>query len=187
MTKKRSMVLIGVLCLIGFNTFSFGTEGVQDRVVLATIHFKNGSAALSPENENELKKIQSVLEADPAIGLQIEGYGDKASFPESDPEISQKRLQAVQQWFLRHSVDPDRLMIKGLGDSPSAVKSATPQDHILVRRVEIVQTALKLPFAYLPSVNFEFEPVIEGKEVIHDFVIQNKGAALLQVQSVKTD
>jgi hypothetical protein len=46
---------------------------------------------------------------------------------------------------------------------------------------------LKLPLAYLPSANFEFEPVVEGKEVIHDFVIQNKGAALLQVQSVKTD
>ena len=179
MTKKRSIVLIGVLCLIGFNTFSFGTEGVKDRVVLATIYFKNGSAELSPEFENELKKVQSVLEADPTISLQIEGYGDKAGFAESEsnPEISQKRLQAVQQWFLRHSVDPDRLMIKSLGDSPPAVKSATPQDRILVRRVEIVQMAIELPSAYLPSVNFEFEPVVEGKEVIHDFVIQNKGAA----------
>ncbi len=187
MTKKRSIVLIGVLCLIGFNTFSFGTEGVEDRVVLATIYFKNGSAELGPEFESELKKVQAVLEADPTIGLQIEGYGDKAGFAESNPEISQKRLQAVQQWFLRHSVDPDRLSIKSPGDSPSAVKSATLQDPILVRHVEIVQMALKLPSAYLPSVKFEFEPVVEGKEVIHDFVIQNKGAALLQVQSVKTD
>ncbi|MEJ2101244.1 MAG: hypothetical protein P8X68_14890 [Desulfobacterales bacterium] len=46
---------------------------------------------------------------------------------------------------------------------------------------------LKLPLAYLPSAHFEFEPVVEGKEVIHDFVIQNKGEALLQVRSVKTD
>jgi len=187
MAKKRSIVLIGVLCLIGFSTFSFGAEGVKGRVVLATIFFKNGSAELGPEFENELKKVQSVLEADPTIGLQIEGYGEKVGFAESNREVSQKRLQAVQQWFLKHSVDPDRLMMKGLGDSPSAAKNATPQDDFLVRRVELVQMALKLPSAYLPSVKFEFEPVVEGKEVIHDFVIQNKGAALLQVQSVKTD
>jgi hypothetical protein len=46
---------------------------------------------------------------------------------------------------------------------------------------------VKLPSAYVPSAAFEFEPVVEGKEVVHDFVIQNKGAALLEVQSVRTD
>jgi hypothetical protein len=46
---------------------------------------------------------------------------------------------------------------------------------------------LKLPLAYLPAANFEFEPVVEGKAVSHEFVIQNKGSALLEVQSVKTD
>jgi len=128
-----------------------------------------------------------VLEADPAIGLQIEGYGDKAGLAESNREISQKRLQAVQQWFLRHSVAPDRLMIKGPGDSPSTAENATPGDDVLVRRVEIVQMALTMPLAYLPSARFEFEPVVEGKEVTHEFVVQNKGAALLEVQNVKTD
>ena len=51
---------------------------------------------------------------------------------------------------------------------------------------EVVED-LKLPLAYLPSASFEFEPVVEGKEVVHDFVIQNKGQALLQVRNVKTD
>ncbi len=187
MTKKQSIVLIIVLCLVGFCTFSFSAEGPADRVVLATIFFKNGSAELNSENENDLKKVQAVLEADPTVGLQIEGYGEKVRFAESNREISQKRLQTVQQWFLKHSVDPDRLMIMGPVDSPPATKNATPQEDFLIRRVEIIQMALKLPSAYLPSGNFEFEPVVEGKEVIHDFVIQNKGAALLEVQSVKTD
>jgi hypothetical protein len=187
MAKKRSIILIGVLCLIGFNTFSFGAEGLKDRIVLATIYFKNDSAELNPESENELKKVQTMLEADPAIGLQIEGYGERVGFAESNREISKTRLQAVQQWFLKHSVDPDRLIIKSPGDSPSAAENATLQDHFLARRVDIVQMDLKLPSAYMPSVHFEFEPVVEGKEVTHDFVIQNNGAALLQVQSVRTD
>lgn len=187
MAKKRSIVLIGMMCLMGLSTFSSGTEGPADRVVLATIVFNNSSAQLSSENENELKKVQSLLEADPTVGLQIEGHGDKVGFAESNREISQKRLQAVQQWFLNHSVDPDRLMITGSSESAPAVEHATTPDDFLIRRVEIIQMALKRPSAHLPSVNFEFEPVVEGKEVIHDFVIQNKGEAALQVQSVRTD
>ena len=123
----------------------------------------------------------------PAVGLQIEGYGEKAGSAESNREISQKRLLAVQQWFLKHRIDRDRLMIKSIGDSQPAAETATLQDHLFIQRVEIVQMALKLPSAYLPSAHFEFEPVVEGKEVVHDFVIQNKGAALLKVPSVKTD
>ena len=51
---------------------------------------------------------------------------------------------------------------------------------------EVVED-LKLPLAYLPSASFEFEPVVEGKEVVHDFVIQNKGAGDLKIQNVRTD
>jgi hypothetical protein len=187
MVKMRSIVMIGVLCLIGFHALSDGAEGLKEHAVLATIYFSKDSTELGPESENELKKVQSMLEADPAIGLQIEGYGDQVGFAESNHEISQKRLQAVQQWLLKHGVDSDRLMIKGFIDSASAVKNATPGDQFLVRRLELVQTALELPSVYMPSVNYVFEPVVEGQEVVHDFVIQNKGLALLQVQNVKTD
>ena len=45
----------------------------------------------------------------------------------------------------------------------------------------------KLPSAYLPAARFEFAPVVEGQDVSHNFVIQNKGAAPLKIQSVKTD
>jgi outer membrane protein OmpA-like peptidoglycan-associated protein len=83
MKKKRSIFLIGVLCLMGFNTLSYGAEGVTERAVLTTIYFSNGSADLGSESENELKKVQSVLEADPAIGLQIEGHGDQVGFAET--------------------------------------------------------------------------------------------------------
>lgn len=42
------------------------------------------------------------------------------------------------------------------------------------------------PVAFLPEQIFEFEPVIEGNIVIHDFIIQNKGTALLVIHKVKT-
>ncbi len=42
------------------------------------------------------------------------------------------------------------------------------------------------PVAYFPSKIFEFEPVLGGKEVVHDFVVQNKGDAELKIEKVKT-
>jgi len=42
------------------------------------------------------------------------------------------------------------------------------------------------PSAFIPMNKFEFEPVIEGAEVIHDFIVQNKGTGVLNIDKVKT-
>lgn len=42
------------------------------------------------------------------------------------------------------------------------------------------------PVAFLPEQTFEFEPVIEGAVVIHDFIIQNKGTVLLVIHRVSS-
>ncbi len=42
------------------------------------------------------------------------------------------------------------------------------------------------PNAYLPAYRYEFGSVLEGIEVLHDFVIQNKGNAPLKIIKVET-
>jgi len=187
MAKNIRVALISILFLAGITAVPFGAKGDDDRVVLATIYFKDGSAELSPKHENDLKKVAAALEADPAIGLQIEAYTDMRGSADSNREISQKRAQAVQQWFLKNNLDPGRLMIKRPGDSRSAEQNVTSRDDSRNRRVEIVKVILKLPSAYFPAARYEFAPVVEGQEISHNFVIQNKGAAPLEVQKVKTD
>ena len=44
----------------------------------------------------------------------------------------------------------------------------------------------KIASAFLPVTNWEFNPVVDGKAVTHDFVIQNKGNAPLNISKVKT-
>jgi hypothetical protein len=44
----------------------------------------------------------------------------------------------------------------------------------------------KIASAFLPVTKWEFTPVVDGKEVIHDFLIQNKGNAPLNISKVKT-
>ena len=42
------------------------------------------------------------------------------------------------------------------------------------------------PAAILPEVRYDFEPVIDGLEITHAFIIQNKGTAPLEIEKVKT-
>jgi hypothetical protein len=51
---------------------------------------------------------------------------------------------------------------------------------------EVTPQAAEAPAVLWPETTWEFGPVVEGKKIVHDFVIQNKGAGLLRVESVKT-
>ena len=41
------------------------------------------------------------------------------------------------------------------------------------------------PSLVFPAPKYEFEEVLEGDEVLHDFVIRNRGATVLEVLRVK--
>ena len=40
--------------------------------------------------------------------------------------------------------------------------------------------------AFFPETSYEFAPVLDGAKVVHEFVIQNKGLAPLNIERVKT-
>jgi hypothetical protein len=40
--------------------------------------------------------------------------------------------------------------------------------------------------AHFPELVYSFQPVVEGTEVSHEFIVQNKGLAELEITSVKT-
>ena len=73
----------------------------------------------------------------------------------------------------------------------SCISYAAP-DNVLVDSqfksgtAELTPESDKAPKAFLPVTKWEFEPVIDGQEVVHEFAIQNKGNAPLNVERVKT-
>ena len=42
------------------------------------------------------------------------------------------------------------------------------------------------PAVVFPQTLYEFSPVLDGAEVVHEFVVQNKGTATLNIERVKT-
>lgn len=187
MTTKAHVVFLTLMLVLGLIANAYGAESDPARIRLSTVYFESDSAVPAPEFEEKLKKVRAALKSDPAVGLQIEGYAHHQEAPAKSRQIAQKRAEAVQQWFVKHGVDADRLVLKNLGGADPAIGKDSPGNPARNERVEIVKIILKLPVAYLPVSRYEFTPVLEGQEVTHDFVIQNKGEALLKVQKVRTD
>ena len=42
------------------------------------------------------------------------------------------------------------------------------------------------PTAFFPQTLYEFSPVLDGAKVVHEFIVQNKGTATLNIERVKT-
>lgn len=52
--------------------------------------------------------------------------------------------------------------------------------------LEQKKEVVKAPSLFFPEPRFEFDHMVDGAELTHDFVIMNKGTDTLQVQKVKT-
>ena len=182
MVQKIRCTLIVLMIAVCCAVQAFGAKGDRKQDVLATLYFNAESAEIKPEFNNDLKKIQAALDADPAMGLRIEGYGAN-----KQRRLSQKRIQAVMQWFAKHGVAGSRMAVKhNDGPAPVSTKSVT-EDPEHSERVEILRVSLKQPLAFLPATRYQFNNVVEGQVVSHEFVIENKGSAPLEIQRVKTD
>jgi len=65
----------------------------------------------------------------------------------------------------------------GLGASEQAVEKASSSAGTTVQAA---------PAAVMPELKYEFKPVVDGTEVIHDFTVRNSGEATLAIHQVKT-
>lgn len=43
-----------------------------------------------------------------------------------------------------------------------------------------------VPGVKVPDSSFTFSPVVEGTQVVHSFVVENRGSAELKIEKVKT-
>ncbi|MBA3010067.1 MAG: DUF1573 domain-containing protein [Proteobacteria bacterium] len=48
------------------------------------------------------------------------------------------------------------------------------------------KTTQNKPSAVISNPDYQFSPVLDGTEVTHEFVVKNKGDALLKIEKVET-
>jgi len=108
------------------------------RAVVYGIYFDPDSASLKPESESTLEEILAVLQAQPALRLQVAGYTDSTNTDAYNLKLSQQRAEAVVKWLVDHGVAAARLAANGFGESQPVADNTTAAGRALNRRVELV-------------------------------------------------
>ena len=169
-------------CLITNDLLAEGRAG--ERSILKGVYFDQGSSVLKKSVLPFLHPILDEMKSDPSLRITIESHIVASGDPERDLRLTRNRAQTISNWLTAQGVDDSRVHPMGFGSSQSVdISDGGNQKNT---RIEIVKTRQGIPIADFPSVRYQFEPVVDGIEVRHDYIIRNTGTAELLIKEVKT-
>ncbi|MFH1216463.1 MAG: OmpA family protein [Pseudomonadota bacterium] len=108
----------------------------------ALVTFDTNSARIKEESYQLLEQYGNVLERDlPDAKIIIEGHTDDLGPDDYNSLLSEERALAVKTYLVnRFKVSPDRVMIKGAGETRPIAPNESPDGRSLNRRVEFIRT-----------------------------------------------
>lgn len=99
--------------------------------------FEFDSAQIKPGFHSTMDKISNVVNRYGKTHLTVVGHTDNVGTEQYNQGLSQRRAQAVAQYFAGQGVIGERLAAEGKGETAPRAPNATPEGRRLNRRVEI--------------------------------------------------
>lgn len=107
-------------------------------VRINNIFFNYDEFELLPESYSELNRLVMLLNENPGMRIQINGYTDNIGSDIFNKELSLKRAESVYDFLKMKSINPDRLKIAGYGRNKPIAKNNTEEGRSKNRRVEFL-------------------------------------------------
>ncbi|KRB59179.1 OmpA family protein [Flavobacterium sp. Root186] len=114
---------------------------------IKVIYFDLDKSEVQPQAAVDLVKILDVLNQKPTMKLDIRSYTDSRQTHQYNESLSERRVKATMNWFVKNGISPDRLTGRGYGETKlvngcyDGVKCSEEQ-HQANRRSEFIITAL---------------------------------------------
>ncbi len=112
--------------------------GKGESVVVNNIYFEFDKAYLRRESVKTLDDIVRQLKTNPGIKLEIQGHTDKIGTEEYNRKLSERRADAVMEYFIKNGISPERLRSVGYGSSKPIAGNSTPAGRAKNRRTEFL-------------------------------------------------
>lgn len=105
-------------------------------IVLQPVSFKQSSAEIQPRSFVTLDRITDFAHDCQDITIAITGHSDASGDESWNRQLSRARAQAVADHIVQRGINPQRLIVKGLGSSAPVADNSTAHGRELNRRIE---------------------------------------------------
>ena len=100
--------------------------------------FETDSASVKPGFQTTMDKLSDVVIRYGKTALTVTGHTDGRGTPQHNVDLSQRRAQAVYDYFVSKDVNPARLVAMGKGETEPVASNGTEAGRRQNRRVEIL-------------------------------------------------
>lgn len=115
----------------------FSADDLVKALNLMIIHFDTGSARISAESLDILKKAAAAIKQAPSgTRIEVGGHTDNTGNAASNQKLSQARAEAVAEQLIGDGVDAGMLSSKGHGQDKPVADNATAEGKAKNRRIE---------------------------------------------------
>lgn len=121
---------------------SLESVALNASVRLKNIQFDTKSFQLAPVSMIELNKLVQLMNDNPSMKIQINGYTDNVGSDADNLKLSQARSQSVADYLVSKGIDAKRLSAKGFGETQPIADNATEAGRAANRRTEFIVTGL---------------------------------------------
>jgi outer membrane protein OmpA-like peptidoglycan-associated protein len=106
--------------------------------VLRNIHFALDQSDISPASGLILDQVATLLKQYPFLTIELQGHTDYRASDQYNLALSKRRAIATRDYLLHRGVQPERMIIRPLGESQLKKSGNTIVEHAYNRRVEIM-------------------------------------------------
>ncbi len=110
---------------------------VDQVIVLVGVNFLAGEARPTPQSVEALERVYNTLMENPEVSFEIQGHADGAGDVNTNLRLSQRRAQAVFEYFTQRGVASARLRATGFGESYPIASNDTAEGRAKNRRIEL--------------------------------------------------
>jgi len=107
-----------------------------ESINLNNIFFESAKADLKKESYNELNRILPLFEDYPSLKIEIAGHTDWVGSDAANQALSDRRANAVLDYFISQGVNPDQIIATGYGEKEPVATNETDEGRQMNRRVE---------------------------------------------------
>jgi outer membrane protein OmpA-like peptidoglycan-associated protein len=111
---------------------------VGQTIRLNNIFFDTAKAVLLPESRRELDRLVQLLQAMPAMTIDVRGHTDAIDATDTNQRLSEARAAAVVAYLTGAGIQPARLTSHGFGESQPIAPNDTEKGRQQNRRVEFM-------------------------------------------------